>query len=347
MLPRTLLSRTLTRSLTSPAHLRLPLRCLSTQPEPPPKSWLTRKIESSPTTKNWFLNLTKIFGYGSPKQLAGRRAFVLYEHVAATTPDQDTAFWQKECHLPPTFQSWFTVTNLHIWLLTVRLRALPDGHGKYYIQALIDHFFTDIEDRIRAVLQPPARPIPPYTFISPFYVNPNAPKIDSSNSDPDPVARRKLISRAPDRIVNRQMKIFKEQWAGLGLSFDLALVKGDQEMAGAVWRNLLGARGARGITYPDSSDQPSYRRSVNLVGGEVVNVAKIDFDKEATRDDGSGVHDFPPSEVDKYVAYPELMLDIVGYVRRELVRLEQISDEDIMSGDWQKLKFGPVRNARS
>ena len=24
----------------------------------------------------------------------------------------------SECHLPPTFQSWFTITNLHVWLLT-------------------------------------------------------------------------------------------------------------------------------------------------------------------------------------------------------------------------------------
>lgn len=139
------------------------------------------------------------------------------------------------------------------------------------------------------------------------------------------------------------MKIFKEQWAGMGLSFDLALVKGDAEMAGAVWRNLLGARGSRGIAYSNADGQAQFRRAVNLVGGEVVNVAKIDINKEETRDDGSGVHDFPPSEVDKYVKYPELMLDLVSYVRRELARLEKISDHDIMSGNWEKLTFGPIR----
>lgn len=225
-------------------------------------------------------------------------------------------------------------------MLTVRLRALPKEHGRHYIQALIDHFFIDVEDRIRAVLQPPNKPTPPYTFISPFYVNPNAPKADNTA----PGGKTKPKSRAPDRIVTRQMKIFKEQWAGMGLSFDLALVKGDMEMAGAVWRNLLGARGARGIAYSDSDGQKHFRRAVNLVGGEVVNVSKIDIEKEETRDDGSGVHDFPPSEVDKYVKYPELMLDITGYVRRELARLEKISDHDIMSGNWEKLKFGPVKH---
>lgn len=130
----------------------------------------------------------------------------------------------------------------------------------------------------------------------------------------------------------------------MGLSFDLALVKGDAEMAGAVWRNLLGARGSRGIAYSNADGQAQFRRAVNLVGGEVVNVAKIDINKEETRDDGSGVHDFPPSEVDKYVKYPELMLDLVSYVRRELARLEKISDHDIMSGNWEKLTFGPIRH---
>ncbi|KAG6915132.1 hypothetical protein DXG01_013096 [Tephrocybe rancida] len=245
------------------------------------------------------------------------------------------------CRLPPTFQSWFTVTNLHIWMLTVRLRALPDG--KYYTQALIDHFFIDIEDRIRTVLQPPSTPTKPYTFSSPFYVNPNAPSPDDPK---DSKGRTKPRSRAPDRLVTRQMKIFKEQWAGMGLAFDLGLVKGDMEMAAAVWRNLLGARGAQGIAFPDSDStdktNKSFRRSVNLVGGEVVNVAKIDLAKEETRDDGSGVHDFAPEEADLYVEYPQLMLDVVRYVRRELSRLDEISDEQIMNGPVDHLKFGRV-----
>jgi cytochrome b pre-mRNA-processing protein 3 len=236
------------------------------------------------------------------------------------------------CYLPPTFQSWFTVTNVHIWLLTTRLRALPAEHGRHYHQALIDHFFIDIEDRIRTVLQPPPTPTKPYTFASAFYVNPNAP------------APNKKRSRAPDRIVTRQMKIFKEQWSGMGIAFDLGLVRGDAELAGAVWRNLLGARGAAGIDY---AGEAAFRRAVNLVGGEVVDVAKVDWEREARKDDASGVHDFPPSEVDKYLTYPEVMRDVVAYCRRELKRLEGVSDEDIMSGDFRKLRFGRVREGQA
>ncbi len=88
----------------------------------------------------------------------------------------------------------------------------------------------------------------------------------------------------------------------------------------AAWRNLLGVRGSRRIAHPSNTESPTDRRAVNLVGGEVVNV---------------DVHDFPPQEVDKYVKYP-----VVEYVRRKLARL---SDEEIMNGALDNIKFGSVR----
>lgn len=237
-----------------------------------------------------------------------------------------------DCHLPPTFQSWFTVTNLHVWLLTVRLRALPPPHGMNHIQGLIDHFFLDVEDRIRAVLQPAHENSPPppsspdsYTPPSSFYTAANA--------------ATRPNGRAPERLVTQQMKIFKEQWQGMGMSYDLGLVKGDDELAAAIWRNILGARGARGILYPSGIvDAPSsspqerryFRRSVNLVGGEVINVKKIDehgVDAEEARDDGSGVHDYTPSDMDRYVVYPELVATVMNYIRREIARLDNLPDK--------------------
>ncbi|KAJ3730568.1 hypothetical protein C8R42DRAFT_715239 [Lentinula raphanica] len=297
-----------------------------------PKSWLTHKVETSPTVKYWFMKVMSLLGYHSPKQRAGLRTFLLYERVCAVTPDAEKDFWQNECDLPPTFQSWFIITNLHFWMLTVRLRALPEPHGRFYVQFLLDHFFLDIEDRIRAILQPAIPPRDPYTFFTPFYINPNIPKD----------GKLKRGSRAPERLVTRQMKIFKEQWMGMGMWFDYGLVTNDMELASAVWRNLLGARGSQGIAYP-GSNPPKFRRGVNLVGGKVENPEKIDLEKEQSRDDGSGVHDYPPEEIDKYVRYPELMLDIVTYMRREIARLEKISDEEIMEGGLEALQFGKIR----
>lgn len=110
--------------------------------------------------------------------------------------------------------------------------------------------------------------------------------------------------------MTRHMKIFREQWAGLSMSMDLGLVRGDAEMAAAVWRNLLGARGARGISFPGVGANPSpseagntsktgFRRSVNLVGDLVENVEKIDVDVEEAKDDLSGVYDFGANEIDR------------------------------------------------
>ncbi|KAF7321392.1 hypothetical protein MKEN_00659500 [Mycena kentingensis (nom. inval.)] len=295
-------------------------------------TWLARKIEQNPQNRQRFLKFANLIGMGSPRSLAQIRTFVLYERIAALRADEEKVFWRNDCALPPTFQSWFTVITLHIWMLVVRFRALPPTYGKRYAECIVEHFFQDVEDRVRAIMQP-THNFKPYTFISTFYVNPNAPKTTD---------KKEKLSNAPERLVSQQLKIFKEQWTGFSLSLDLALVKGDMEMAAAVWRNLLGARGASGIAFPDDPAAPAFRRAVNLVGGTVVNPEKVDFEKEATTDDHSGVHDFAPSQVDKYLEYPQLMLDVVQYIRRELARLESYSDAEIVDLDWREMRFGRV-----
>lgn len=128
------------------------------------------------------------------------------------------------------------------------------------------------------------------------------------------------------------------------MAMDLSLIKGDMEMAGAIWRNMLGARGARGIAFPGEPKQ--FRRSVNLVGSTIHDVDKMDLPEEEAKDDGSGVHDFYPEEADNYLAYPELMLDLVAYVRRELSRLDKLTDEQMMFGDWEAIMFQPITRSR-
>ena len=87
----------------TPVHIRSittqpAKKVLSTTPAPPPteqKSWLTRKVETSPAARRVFVGLTNLLGYGSPKQVAGRRALLFYEQVCAVKPDEDSLFWQK------------------------------------------------------------------------------------------------------------------------------------------------------------------------------------------------------------------------------------------------------------
>ena len=138
------------------------------------------------------------------------------------------------------------------------------------------------------------------------------------------------------------------------MAFDLGLAMGDTEMAGAVWRNLLGARGARGIPY---STSPGFRRSINPLTGGKMSTARLKllergFESEEAKDDNSGVADYPNDQLDKYVAYPELMVDTVAYIHRELRRLEAVSDDDVLGiskelgregSGVEVLKFGKIR----
>ena len=243
-----------------------------------------------------------------------------------------------ECHLPPTFQSWFTVTNLHVWMLTTRLRALPAPHGQAHIQGLIDHFFLDVEERVRLVLQPrpqlaPASPTDANTTTSTTKPPPEASFYNSNPSMSPNATTIKKRGRAPEALVTKQMKIFREQWAGLGLTLDLALAQGsDAMLAGSIWRNLLGARGAQGFALALSPSQlsptspmPEFRRAVNQA-----RMSETERTREERRDDGSGVHDFGPEDRDAYVRFPETMFVLTAYIRAEVARLANIPDERIM-----------------
>jgi hypothetical protein len=112
----------------------------------------------------------------------------------------------------------------------------------------------------------------------------------------------------------------------------------------------LGGRGARGITLP-GEEWDGYRRSINLVAGSAKEAKLEDKITEAERrDDNSGVRDYPPDEVsslhflyapedalltarlqaDKYLPYPETMVALTRYVRRELARLEALPDSAVI-----------------
>jgi len=71
-----------------------PPACETSQLPARPRNWLTQKVESSPTALKVFLKVTDALGYGSAKQIAGRRAFVFYERLCAVRADEEAAFWQ-------------------------------------------------------------------------------------------------------------------------------------------------------------------------------------------------------------------------------------------------------------
>ncbi len=247
------------------------------------------------------------------------------------------------------------VTNLHVWMLTTRLRALPAPHAQAHIQGFIDHFFLDVEDRIRQVLQPQSQ-LPQQLPRTPAAAA--AAAATTTSTTPNGASAAQKRGRAPEALVTKQMKIFREQWAGLGVALDLALAQGsDAALAAAIWRNLLGARGAQGLALAlaPTSPVPEFRRAVNP-GGAVARLSEAARSREETRDDGSGVHDFGPEERNAYVRFPETMLVLTAYIRAEIARLAAIPDEKIMgSGPTlgreaegvAALRFGKIAGAEA
>lgn len=52
--------------------------------------------------------------------------------------------------MPNTFQSWFLVAQLHVWLCLVRLKR-EGRDGEYVIKQLVQFFWKDVEERMRVL----------------------------------------------------------------------------------------------------------------------------------------------------------------------------------------------------
>jgi hypothetical protein len=72
----------------------------------PERSWVVQKIRANSTALNFVRALGRAMGYGSTKQVAGRRTLAMYEQVCAIKASEDRVFWQgerdpSECGLSP------------------------------------------------------------------------------------------------------------------------------------------------------------------------------------------------------------------------------------------------------
>ena len=112
-------------------------------PTPPPS-----KTKYSPLTVALVKGTGRLLGYNFVRSKAIKVTGDLYDR-AAMRAQAEAHFWYKECALPASFQTWFQLTNLHVFLLLSRIRALPSQEAKTYSQELINHFFIDTESRMR------------------------------------------------------------------------------------------------------------------------------------------------------------------------------------------------------
>ncbi|RMD39932.1 hypothetical protein DV735_g5192, partial [Chaetothyriales sp. CBS 134920] len=134
-------------------------------------------------------------GRGPPKTANGEDIGVpTEESIGSLWFDTDSGFG-----LRPTFSTWSQVTFLHMYLLTVRLRAVPSAANfKLYQQYLLEHFSQAAEEKMLL-----------------------------------------LHTISLRGVRNKYLKDLFIQWRGVLAAYDEGLIKGDAVLASAVWRNVF------------------------------------------------------------------------------------------------------------
>lgn len=64
------------------------------KPPPPPPTWLTVQLRKNPLAMKLFLNMMSVFGYGSVKQIAARRALNIYDQHCSGKAEEEKEFWR-------------------------------------------------------------------------------------------------------------------------------------------------------------------------------------------------------------------------------------------------------------
>lgn len=136
-------------------------------------------------------------GKGPPKNAREEDVGIPDETVLAAGEGKK-CWWFDTIGLEPTFSVWSQVCFLHMYILTVKMRTLPDNSTYLnYQRYLLEHFSNAAEDKINILHG---------------------------------------ISARGTR--NKYLKDMFVQWRGVQYAYDQGLVSGDAMLAGAVWRNL-------------------------------------------------------------------------------------------------------------
>ena len=93
-------ARQLRRLTTTPPPSETPQPTPSSKPyryekAEPERSWVVQRIRANPVAFKIVRALSRALGYGSTKQVAGRRTLAMYEQVCAIKPSEDRVFWQE------------------------------------------------------------------------------------------------------------------------------------------------------------------------------------------------------------------------------------------------------------
>jgi cytochrome b pre-mRNA-processing protein 3 len=127
-------------------------------------------------------------------------SFYLYETVADNINYME---FFDHFELPDTFNSWFVVTELHVWMLLVR--AMAEGSengqdGRFLRNAIVEAMWSDVNTR-----------------------------------------SKKLGADNPSGM-RSQVQILSQQFQAALITYDEGLASDDKTLAGALWRRFFGGK---------------------------------------------------------------------------------------------------------
>ncbi|KAK4701995.1 cytochrome b pre-mRNA-processing protein 3, partial [Phenoliferia sp. Uapishka_3] len=269
-----------------------------------PGSNIPAPSKYSPTTVKLVTGLAKLFGYNSQTSTAIRTASDYYDRCAERG-ELEAPFFYEECQLPPSFQTWFSITTLHVWLLTVRFRSLPPPLGRTYTQELINHFFIDVELRIRG----------PYA-----------------------VTQSRLIKGYMKDMLEQyrgSVTAYDEALVGGDAVMAAAIWR---NVFGAGWG---GVGGVKGKGHPVAGEKPALGPNPNPMAVDPIQAKALSKKlkaeeyfktdqpvKDPTRE--GVVQTFYPEDPD--IEFVETLERMVVFIRKEALRLERLSEDTVMHG---------------
>ncbi|XP_014278426.1 ubiquinol-cytochrome-c reductase complex assembly factor 1 isoform X2 [Halyomorpha halys] len=134
------------RNLYRPALLTLPIHrnelstsCISN------KNFLARSDSYGYKKPSIVENITdkvKFYFYKHKLLAAG---YYMYERVA---DDVDYASFMKAFSMPDTFNSWFLITELHLWMVIARMMADPKS-GRFIRNVIVEALWKDVITRTK------------------------------------------------------------------------------------------------------------------------------------------------------------------------------------------------------
>lgn len=139
--------------------------------------------------------------------------YVVYESIVDNI--DYTSFFEKY-KIPDTFYSWFVVTELHIWIMSVRALAEGDD-GRTIRNAMIEALWTDVQRRGKKLL-----------------VNFNNFKCLKDFN------LKKILLQIPSSELSGQINELAAQFNAALIGYDEGLLSEDDRiLAGALWRRIF------------------------------------------------------------------------------------------------------------